>query len=152
MNFSFVYTAVSNKAIITFSFNKGRVWYLDDVSIFDTSTKVELIEDGGFESGTLYAYCVCDSIFKPTAPTDRGHYHRGAYVYEVNSFFSAVQLSQAVKTIAGRKYNVSFWLQSQGGLNNVVTVYMSSAFRTSEQFIPLLLTRFIFIFFVFYII
>jgi hypothetical protein len=150
LNFSFVYTALSSTTIITFSFNKGGNWYLDDVSIFDTLNNVELIRDGGFESGTMYAYCVCDSNFKPT---DRNRYHRGVYVCEINGFFSAVKLSQAVDTITGREYNVSFWLQSQSGLDNVVaTVYMSSAFRTREYFVSLLLTRFIFIFFVFYVI
>jgi hypothetical protein len=148
-NFSFIYTAVSHTSIITFSFKKGWNWYLDNVSIRDTISNVELIEDGGFESGTMYAYCVCDSNLQRTKPTTARYSHTGSYVCEVKNFFSAVQLAQSVNTIVGRSYNVSFWLQSQGGgMDNNAAVYMSSACKMT---VSLLQTKFIIIFFILYI-
>lgn len=147
LNSVFVYTAPSNRTIITFSFDKGWNFYLDNVSIIDTSNNVELIKDGGFDSGTLYTYCVCDSSSQRTIPTK--DYNSGSYVCEVKNFFSSVQLSQSVNTIAGREYNVSFWLKSQSGRDNTVTVYMSSAFKmNAPDFISLLLTCFSIIFFI----
>ncbi len=150
-NFSFTYTAVSHTSIITFSFKKGWNWYLDNISIRDTISNVELIDDGGFESGSMYAYCVCDSNMQPTKPTAARYGQTGSYVCDVKNFFSAVQLSQSVNTIAGRNYNVSFWLEPQGGFDKNVAVYMSSACKIDEHFVPLLRTKFFIIFFILYI-
>jgi hypothetical protein len=60
-------------------------------------------------------------------------------------------LSQSVNTIAGRNYNVSFWLEPQGGFDKNVAVYMSSACKIDEHFVPLLRTKFFIIFFILYI-
>jgi hypothetical protein len=119
----------------------------------DTLDGTELIEDGGFESGTMYAYCLCDSSFVRTKPTQY-HQHSGTYRCQIENFFSSVQLSQAVNTIAGRKYNVRFWLQGTSffSFENRATVYMSSAFNTNERFVLLLLKRFIIILLIFYIV
>jgi hypothetical protein len=48
----------SNSDVIKFAFDKGWSWYLDDLSVRDILTNAELIDNGGFESGTLNTYCV----------------------------------------------------------------------------------------------
>ena len=121
--YSFIYTAISNTTIVTFSFGKeNSEWNLDDVSIRDMTNNIELIEDGGFESGTFYAFCVCDSSIKQVKLSN----NRNSKVCEIKTLFSAVQLAQSVRTIPQRIYNISFWLQNQRGFDQQVTVYIST--------------------------
>ena len=111
----------------------------------------ELIEDGGFESGTLYSYCVCDSSFQPTKPQKLNIDGRETNVCKVNAFFSAVQLSQQVNTIPGHNYNVRFWLTGQSSFKDrEVTVYMSSVLSIYQDFSTLLLKTIIINFFIIY--
>ncbi|CAF1324900.1 unnamed protein product [Adineta steineri] len=151
-NFSFLYTALSKRSIITFAFARGWRWYLDDISIYDVLDKTELIINSGFESGKLDEYCVCDSTRDPTE-VRRSIVKSGSYACYIDNFFKPVKLSQAVNTISGRNYTISFSLQSElYPNNNQVTVYMSKAFNFNEHFLLLLLKRFIIIFLIFYII
>ncbi|CAF1408426.1 unnamed protein product [Adineta steineri] len=124
--FSYGYIAQANTSIITFVFAQRSRWNLDDLSIYDSLNNIELIEDGSFEGGSLYAYCECGAKFRMNELTARSN-HSGSYSYEPSSFFSLIKLSQAVDTIVGRNYNISFWLKNQGFGKNSVSVYMSVA-------------------------
>ncbi|CAF1307344.1 unnamed protein product [Adineta steineri] len=124
--FSYGYIARANTSIITFVFDEGSQWNLDDLSIYDSLNNIELIEDGSFEGGSLYAYCECGAKFRTNELTTKSN-HSGSYSYEPSSFFSLIKLSQAVDTIVGRNYNISFWLKNQGFGENSVSVYMSVA-------------------------
>ncbi|CAF3990295.1 unnamed protein product [Adineta steineri] len=124
--FSYGYIAQANTSIITFVFAQRSRWNLDDLSIYDSLNNIELIEDGSFEGGSLYAYCECGAKFRTNELTAKSN-HSGSYSYEPSSFFSLIKLSQAVDTIVGRNYNISFWLKNQGFGKNSVSVYMSVA-------------------------
>lgn len=122
--YSYNYTAHSNRDIITFSFEKDHRWGLTDISIYDMSNKVEVMQDGGFKSGTLNAYCVCDDNLKPNK-VKKSWVRSHSWEYDIDTFFSAVKLSQAVNTNIEHQYNISFWLENRGRSANVL-VYMSA--------------------------
>jgi hypothetical protein len=122
--FSFEYMGQSNSDVITFAFDKGRSWYLDDLSGRDILTNAELIDNGGFESGILNTYCVCSGDFCPSTTTIF-LMHTGSYAYDPSNFFSAVKLSQSLDTIPRRNYNVSFWLNKGSREESPLTVYIS---------------------------
>jgi hypothetical protein len=136
--FSFPYTGQSNSDVITFAFDKGWTWYLDDLSVRDLLTGVELIDNGGFESGTLNTYCVCSGDFRRSSTTTFTQ-HNGLYACDASNFFSAVKLSQSLNTIPKRNYKISFWLQQNAPLESPLTVYMNTANQYSFKFIFLLL-------------
>ena len=123
--------------MITFSFDEGFTWYLDNISVIDTSANTELMNNGDFETGSLNAYCVCsgrlDSIHS------RFPDHSGSYVYDARNMIDSTKLSQALNTIPGRNYNVSFWLNKPFGFESPLKVYMSKANQNSFQMIFLLL-------------
>ena len=131
--YSTFYTAQSDRSIITFHLgDKSRV-DLDDISIYDIVNKSELIEDGGFESGTLSSYCLCESSTSQVK-ADRFFAHSAPYILEMSTFFSPTKLSQLVYTTPGQKYNVSFWLPNRFGSNkNHLTVFMSTALNSSDE-------------------
>ncbi len=137
--FSFSYTAKSNADVITFSFNKGWDWYLDDLSVRDVLTNTELVDDGGFESGTLNSYCVCFESFEPSTITHTKH--SGSYACEAQNFFGDTKISQSLNTIPNRNYNISFWLYKHTSWESPLTVYMNKANQYSflSIWLPLIL-------------
>ena len=142
IRFTRTYTSQSKRGIITFNFPEGSHYYLGNVSIWDTVDNVDLIEDGGFESGTLTTYCVCDDSSSPTKLTKDS----SGYVYEADTFFAPATLSQPVNTIEGRNYSVSFWLKADiFSKRGSVSVYMSTANNIRKLSSMFILTKWIFI-------
>ncbi|CAF1590839.1 unnamed protein product [Rotaria magnacalcarata] len=119
-----MFTAKSNEDIITFSFGKSVAGYLDDISVYDFSISEELMKDGNFESGTLKNYCVCVSK-DSTCERIQSDQYSGSYACKINSW-GLVELSQGLKTIVGRSYNVSFWYKSQDGAYEDLYVFTSA--------------------------
>ena len=141
--YSFEYIGQSNSDVITFAFDEGWDWYLDDISIVDTSTDTELIDNGDFETGSLNTYCVCSGRLMTGNNPFQGH--SSLYTYESSSLVDRSKLSQSLDTIPGRKYNVSFCLNNPIIQTSSLTVSMSTANQNS---LPLIL---IFSLLVFYI-
>ncbi len=93
-------------------------WCLDDISVV-TPSGTQLWQDGGFETSPLTNYyTICnpggttDGTISTTCP------HSGT-----NSFYDGATgysdyLSQTFITVVGTSYNISFWLQNQGGPTN----------------------------------
>lgn len=131
--YSFEYTGQSNSDVITFAFDEGWDWYLDDISVMDTSTDTELIDNGDFETGSLNSYCVCSGRLMTGNNPFQGH--SGLYTYEPSSIVDRSKLSQSLNTIPGRKYNVSFCLSNPITRTSPLTVYMSTANQNSLPWI-----------------
>ena len=127
--YSIRYVANATRTIITFAFRQyPSFWSLDDVSVIDTTSRAELMRNGGFENGTLDSFIYCDSAgFNSTYyfPLGTSHVHTGLYSFEDGSLYDPDYLSQVLNTSAGRAYNVTFWLQNGGGPPNAFLLIMS---------------------------
>ncbi len=126
--YSKLYTAVSNETILTFAFrNDPSYWCLDNVSVFDISSKIELIIDGQFNNDSTVGFIRCNpygnistSFFLPPA----GPYN-GKRSFCDGSVGLPDYLSATLNTIIGQIYEVSFWLQNKGHPPNGAQVVMS---------------------------
>ena len=127
-DYSFIYTALSNKTILTFSVEQFQKWNIDKISIRDTSTNQELIEDGDFENKSFDTFCLCDNSLIHRSYLKKTYTSQNEYVFKIDATFSSVMLSQSVQTIQERQYNISFWLQHDFSISNThLIVYISSA-------------------------
>jgi len=98
-------------------------WCLDDISVIGPNG-VQLMQDGGFETGPLtnyYVYC------NPNGATYSGYIsntcaHSGSYSFYDGSVTYSDYLSQTFTTVVGDTYNISFWLANQGNPTNSLLV------------------------------
>ena len=151
--FSYSYTAVTTKDTITFAFDREKfsAWYLDDISIVEKATNAELIENGNFENGTLFAFRLCrQELSAPRSYLKSRSAHSGQYSFAINSSLSIDYLSQTFSTRVGQLYNISYWLQNSGknGQENRMRVIMSAASFHELKSVALFLLCFSFLFFV----
>ena len=135
--FSFQYVGKSDSDVITFTFDKGFDWHVDDISVIDASTSAELVDNGSFERGSVNTYCVCPASFGSPSSTTSMYKNSGSYGFDASNFFAETKLSQVLETIPGRNYVVSFSLYNNFG--SQMTVHMSDTNRNSFSFILLLL-------------
>lgn len=136
--FSSSYVGISNSDVITFTFEKGFDWYVDDISVIDTLTSMELITNGGFETGSVNTYCVCPASFGSPSSTTSLYKNSGSYGFDSSNFFGETKLSQVLDTIPGRSYVVSFTLYNTFG--SQMTVHMSDTNQNCVSAILLLIS------------
>ena len=112
-------TASTNATTITFAFQHNALfWWLDDVSIIDVTSGVELAANGGFETGNLVGWNYCN----PNGTGNGGRIgqagaflpHTGRYFYHGAPYPKPDYLSQTVTTHVGQTYLISFWLGNGG--------------------------------------
>ncbi|CAF3987680.1 unnamed protein product [Adineta steineri] len=147
--YSSIYTARFENEVITFSFGTLQSWLLDDISIIDELTKFELIQNGGFENGTLNGYCLSDPLNNSFAVSFVDAYQGSCACYIIYPF-TPVELTQTVNTTIGRVYNVSFWLLGQIDAPSPVDVYMGVAVASSGNYCSMQFIVLVFIFFTIY--
>ena len=127
-SYSKLYKAASTRTIITFAFRHDQsYWCLDDVSVFDVSSKIELVTNGHFENNLSNGFIHCNSdgnnsttLFFPSA-----HPHNGKRSFCDGNVSLPDYLSQTLHTKIGQIYRVSFWLQNKGNAPNNAQVLMS---------------------------
>jgi len=124
----FNYTAPNiTTATLTFSFrNDPNYWYLDDVSVTNSSGQQFLL-NGGFEQGTLADWVYCNpknATFAGSAYY--GYSYSGSYSYADGSVGSPDYLSQTFNVIPYQVYTVSFWLSEYGGNMSFAWITISS--------------------------
>lgn len=96
---------------LTLSFKTQTSWYLDELSVIDTSTGLELIKDGSFESGSFSNFELCPSANSYYQVTNATKYI-GTYAGEVRSNDDTLKLSKVLDTTKGQVCMVSLWLMS----------------------------------------
>jgi len=132
----FNYTAPNvTTATLTFSFrNDPSFWYLDDVSVTNSSGQQFLL-NGGFEQGTLADWVYCNpnnaiysgSVYNANANGSSYIFvHSGSYSYADGSVGSPDYLSQTFNVIPYHVYTVSFWLSEYGGNMSFAWITISS--------------------------
>jgi hypothetical protein len=114
--FTFNYTAPNvDAATITFSFrNDPDYWYLDDVSVTNSSGE-ELLLNDGFEQGSLVDWVYCNpnnAVF--SGIVNSVLLHSGSYSYQDGSQGAPDYLSQTFNVQPNNVYTVSFWLNANG--------------------------------------
>lgn len=110
-----------------FSFrNDPSFWFLDDVSVSNSSGK-QFLSNGGFEQGTLtnWVYCNPSNATFAGVVTSSVH-HSGTYCYSDGSVGSPDYLSQAFNVQPNTMYSVQFWLSATGTNNTLVWVTLFS--------------------------
>ncbi len=122
------YKAVSNRTIITFAFrNDPSYWCLDNVSVIDISSNIELVTNGGFEDNPSDGFIRCNSYgnSSTTLFLSSAHPYSGKRSFCDGSVGLPDYLSQTLNTTIGQIYRVSFWLENKGNPPNSAQVMMS---------------------------
>jgi hypothetical protein len=137
--YAYTYVAIANQTRITFAIREDAGYFaLDDVSITSISAPtVELLTNGGFETGTFSPWIYCNpagATYAGTLEQTSGNFfyqntyaaHGGNYYYLDGAVGQADYLSQMITTTIGQTYNISFWLYNQGsGTNSNINVIIS---------------------------
>jgi hypothetical protein len=116
---------------ITFSLTNWQAfWLLDNVSLIEINSSIQLMENGDFEIGNLTSWNYCNP--QPTMnPSVLGH--TGAFAAQSGNYFyfgaphpNSDFLSQTVSTTIGNLYSFSFWLGHTANSSNnrfIATVF-----------------------------
>ncbi len=116
---TFNYTAPNvNTATLAFAFrNDPNYWYLDDVSVTNSSGG-QLLSNGGFESGSLPPWVYCNPLNSGTLSSVlTGTVHTGSYAYKAGAVGASDYVSQTFNVQPNYIYTVTFWLHSLGTSN-----------------------------------
>ncbi len=109
--------------------NEQNSWALDDVSMNDSTTSTDLIQNGGFETGNWppWTYWLANNsayYSSGMSKTSDGWYHphTRTYFYVDVQYTTGDGIFQNVTTVVGTNYTVSFYLASPRGGNVSVAV------------------------------
>ncbi|CAF1491182.1 unnamed protein product [Didymodactylos carnosus] len=135
--YQYTYRATSNLTTLTFAFRQDpSYWCLDDISVImsNSSNNVNIISNGGFESGSLENYTICNpSGTQPSGRSTQTYAYSGNYSYVDGSYASGDYLTQTFITVRQKQYRIGFWLKNSGYSPNSVNVTISpfNASRTT---------------------
>ncbi|CAF1278760.1 unnamed protein product, partial [Rotaria sordida] len=137
--FQYTYRAISNRTTLTFAFHHDpSYWCLDDISVTKINNTVNLIVNGGFETGSASSYSLCEpSGANPTGYVSRECPHTGLHNFYDGSYLPGDYLSQSFTTVIGKDYEISFWLRNLGLIPNWIKVSVTgnviSPYSTTRQ-------------------
>ncbi|CAF3468392.1 unnamed protein product, partial [Rotaria sp. Silwood2] len=123
------YKAVSTRTIITFVFRHNPSdWCLDDVSVKDISSNVELVTNGHFENNPPDGFIRCNSYGYSSISSflTSTHTYNGKRSFCDGSLDLPDCLSQILNTKIGQLYRITFWLQNLGDKPNSAQVVISN--------------------------
>ncbi|CAF4345565.1 unnamed protein product [Rotaria socialis] len=138
--YTYTYVAIANQTRISFALREDAGFFgLDDISVTGSSAPtVELIGNGGFETGSFSPWVYCNPagasyagvIQKTSDYFSFGGQtyaaHLGVYYYCDGAVGFADYISQKFATNIGEAYTISFWLFNEGSIsNNDVRVILS---------------------------
>jgi len=125
--YSVLYTAVTNETIITFAFRQDPAyWAIDDISMKDEISGIEVLQNGDFENETFAPFSYCNQQGVNVAISSPGNQsHTGSYAFVDFTPYAPDYISQMLILTIGQVYNVSFWLLNAGGPPNSFMVMMS---------------------------
>jgi hypothetical protein len=124
--YSYVYKATANKTTLMFCFlNRQYFWALDNVSVKDSITNVELLNDTGFELGSWTYWTAYNTVYYSSGMSygysSWGPY-AGSYFYLDVQYTAGDGIFQNVTTVTGRNYTISFYLANPRGGNFSVAI------------------------------
>jgi hypothetical protein len=115
-------SVISKSMYVIFGFqNNLKSWALDNISVIDTTEQKEMFTDGGFESNYLtqsYSQCILSNTRSSTSDILFDIPYDGDFYYNDQTFGGMNYLSQQINIIGGRYYNISFYLENRGYINN----------------------------------
>jgi len=125
--YSVLYRAVANETMITFAFRQDPAyWVIDDISVQDEISGVEVLQNGDFEDETFAPFSYCNQQGVNVAiPSPGNQSHSGSYAFVDFTPYTPDYISQMLILTIGRAYNVSFWLLNADGPPNSFMVMMS---------------------------
>ncbi|UJR11357.1 hypothetical protein I4U23_015538 [Adineta vaga] len=124
--YSYVYRATSTKTTLMFCFlNQQYFWALDNVSMKDSRTNVELLANTGFEQANWNDWQPYNSIYYSSGI--RSNYftwtaYAGYYFYLDVQYTAGDGIFQNVSTVIGKNYTISFYLANPLGGNVSVAI------------------------------
>lgn len=117
------WTASATSHTINFKFRQdSQDWYMDDVSIFDSSAN-QVILNGGFEGGTSGTamsrprannWAWSGSSCNCCMGVSSSDFKTGTYSWSDGCNGATDNLSQSFATNIGQKYYISWWLRNPG--------------------------------------
>jgi hypothetical protein len=126
--YSYSYQSTASSITLTLAFRQDpSYWALDDISISLSAGGPNLVQNPGFETGSLtgyYAFCNPSSS-SASGTVYASNAHSGTYCYFDGSVTNPDYLSQTMAAIPNTYYTVSFWLWNLGGTPNSATVIVS---------------------------
>jgi hypothetical protein len=125
--YSVLYTAVDNETMITFAFRQDPAyWVIDDISVQDETSGIEVLQNGDFEDETFAPFSYCNQQGVNVAiPPPGNQSHAGSYAFVDFTPYTPDYISQMLILTIGRVYNVTFWLLNADGPPNSFMVMMS---------------------------
>ena len=126
--YSYSYLSTASSITLTMAFRQDpSYWALDDISVTLSAGGPNLVQNPGFETGTLNGYyAFCNPSSSSAAGTVTGSNARsGTYCYYDGSVGNPDYLSQTMAAIPNTYYTISFWLWNLGGPSNSATVIVS---------------------------
>ncbi|CAM4799903.1 unnamed protein product [Rotaria magnacalcarata] len=126
--YSYSYRSTASSITLTMAFRQDpSYWALDDISVILSTGGPNLVQNPGFETGSLtgyYAFCNPSSS-SASGTVYAGYAHSGTYCYYDGSVGNPDYLSQTMAATPNSYYTISFWLWNQGGPANSATVIVS---------------------------
>ncbi|CAF3565136.1 unnamed protein product [Rotaria socialis] len=127
--YSIPYTAIAEQTMITFAFRQDPgYWAIDDISMRENKTGIEVLQNGDFENEVfaLFSYCNQQGInVTSTAYPSNNQSHSGTYAFVDFTANAPDYISQMLTLTIGNIYNISFFLLNSDGPVNSFMVMMS---------------------------
>jgi hypothetical protein len=125
--YSILYTAIANETMITFAFRQDPAyWAIDDISVRNKISGIEVLQNGDFENETFapFSYCNQQGVNVVVLPPGNQS-HSGSYAFVDPTPYAPDYISQMLILTIGQVYNVTFWVLNAGGPPNSFMVMMS---------------------------
>jgi len=104
---------------------------------FVLTTSSQLIQNGGFETGTFADWNVTGDATSVSVSTSAFYVHSGAYGAQLGPYGSLSYLSQSVATVPGQAYVLSFWFDNpKAGTPNQFTASCGGLTLFSQNNLP----------------
>ncbi|CAF1505698.1 unnamed protein product [Adineta ricciae] len=98
-----------------------KSWSLDKITFVDTTTGIDLMQDGDFESNYLnqsYSQCILSNTRNSISDILFDLPYSNDFYYNDQTNVGMTYLSQVLSVVGGRYYNISFYLENRGYQNN----------------------------------